>query len=118
MNGSGRSLPRFVPTLTEVVSPATVTHARSGGASATDRPEPDVQSDVDANVQAIAQQAQRQIQVMIDQKLNAARGEMLLAVHGALSQAWDDLRRALNADLEGLIQQAVLQAIQTDKQKK
>lgn len=103
MNNIPKPPPRFVPTLTEVVDPAGLSHLPHQSL-------PDVQ--------ALVRQVQHQMQPLIEQKLNTELEGMVHAVHVTLSQRWDELSSQLQAEINTRIEQAVADALKLRKSQK
>jgi hypothetical protein len=88
-----RSLPRFIPTLTEVVDPASLN-------STARQAKPDVEALID--------QVQRQVQPIFERRL---QDEFERLVRSLVTRQWDDVRTKLQAEMDMFVRQAVLDAI-------
>lgn len=96
MTSPARPLPRFIPTLTEVVDPASLN-------STARQTKPDVEALID--------QVQRQVQPIFERRLQE---EFERLVRSLVAKQWDDVRTRLQAEMDMFVRQAVLDAI--DKQ--
>lgn len=103
MNHSPKSPPRFVPTLTEVVDPASLPH---------------LSVQISPDVQALVRQVQQQIQPLLEQKLNAELESLVHAVHATISERWDESVAQLQAEINNSIEQAIVDAMQAAKTQK
>jgi len=85
-----RQVPRFIPTLTEVVEPASL---RVTGISATE-----------AQRQAMVDQLRRLLQPVLERRLQEECDQL---VRQLVTQPWEGIRRQLRQELEDAVQQAV-----------
>jgi len=88
-----RPLPRFIPTLTEVVDPASLN-------STARLAKPDVETLID--------QVQRQVQPIFERRLQE---EFERLVRSLVARQWDDVRTKLQAEMDMFVRQAVLDAL-------
>jgi len=89
MSTDPRHVPRFIPTLTEVVDPATLDYGSR-------RPAPDVQALVEA--------VRCQLRPAFERRLQQ---EYERLVKSLVTEPWDDISRRLHGEMEQLIAQAV-----------
>ena len=93
MNSPNRQLPRFIPTLTEVVDPASLaTTARQS--------KPDVE--------ALIAQVQRQVQPIFERRLQE---EFDRLVRTLVARQWDDVSTKLQVEVDMFVRQAVIDAL-------
>jgi hypothetical protein len=88
-----RPLPRFIPTLTEVVDPASLN-------STARQAKPDIE--------ALINQVQRQVQPIFERRLQE---EFERLVRSLVARQWDDVRTKLQAEMDMFVRQAVLDAL-------
>jgi len=88
-----RPLPRFIPTLTEVVDPASLN-------STARLAKPDVETLID--------QVQCQVQPIFERRLQE---EFERLVRSLVARQWDDVRTKLQAEMDMFVRQAVLDAL-------
>ena len=93
MTSPSRPLPRFIPTLTEVVDPASLN-------STARLAKPDVETLID--------QVQRQVQPIFERRLQE---EFERLVRSLVARQWDDVRTKLQAEMDMFVRQAVLDAL-------
>lgn len=93
MTSPARPLPRFIPTLTEVVDPASLTST-----ARQTKPE----------VEALIDQVQRQVQPIFERRLQE---EFERLVRSLVARQWDDVRTRLQAEMDMFVRQAVLDAL-------
>ena len=93
MTCPSRPLPRFIPTLTEVVDPASLN-------STARLAKPDVETLID--------QVQRQVQPIFERRLQE---EFERLVRSLVARQWDDVRTKLQAEMDMFVRQAVLDAL-------
>jgi len=91
-----RPLPRFIPTLTEVVDPASLN-------STARLAKPEVETLID--------QVQRQVQPIFERRLQE---EFERLVRSLVAKQWDDVRARLQNEMDMMVRQSVLDAL--DKQ--
>ena len=96
MTSPTRPLPRFIPTLTEVVDPASLSSTARLA-----RPE----------VETLIDQVQRQVQPIFERRLQE---EFERLVRSLVAKQWDEVRARLQNEMDMLIRQSVLDAL--DKQ--
>lgn len=93
MSQTPRPPPRFVPTLTEVVNPASLNRSSS-------TPEPDVQTVIDL--------VQRQTQPIFERRLQE---ELDRLVRAMVAKQWADLSSRLQDEMDMFVRQAVADAL-------
>lgn len=93
MTSPTRPLPRFIPTLTEVVDPASLN-------STARQTKPDVEALID--------QVQRQVQPIFERRLQE---EFERLVRSLVARQWDDVRTRLQSEMDMFVRQAVLDAL-------
>lgn len=93
MTSPARPLPRFIPTLTEVVDPASLN-------STVRQTKPEVEALID--------QVQRQVQPIFERRLQE---EFERLVRSLVARQWDDVRTRLQAEMDMFVRQAVLDAL-------
>jgi hypothetical protein len=93
MNTPPRNLPRFVPTLTEVVDPATLT-------SVATRTKPDVESMIDM--------VKRQVQPIFERRLQE---EIDRLVRTMVARQVSDVSARLQDEMDMFVRQAVIDAL-------
>lgn len=93
MNSPTRPLPRFIPTLTEVVDPASL-----NSTARQTKPE----------VEALIDQVQHQVQPIFERRLQE---EFERLVRSLVARQWDDVRTRLQAEMDMFVRQAVLDAL-------
>jgi len=93
MTTSNRPLPRFIPTLTEVVDPASLN-------STARQTKPDVE--------ALIGQVQRQVQPIFERRLQE---EFERLVRALVAKQWDDISVKLQAEMDMFVRQAVVDAL-------
>lgn len=92
MNTPHRQLPRFIPTLTEVVDPASLN-------STARQTRPDVE--------ALIERVQRQVQPIFERRLQE---EFERLVRTLVARHWDDISSKLQAEMDMFVRQAVIDA--------
>lgn len=97
MTTANRPLPRFIPTLTEVVDPASLN-------STARQTKPDVE--------AMIGQVQRQVQPIFERRLQE---EFERLVRALVTKQWDDTRMKLQAEMDMFVRQAVIDALANKK---
>jgi hypothetical protein len=100
MNDSPRVPPRFVPTLTDVVSPERLNRTSSA-------PEPDVQSLINL--------VRRQTQPIFERRLQEELDRM---VRTMVARQWADLSARLQDEMDMFVRQAVIDALAEQSNKK
>lgn len=98
MTTSGRPHPRFIPTLTEVVDPASLN-------STARQTKPDVE--------AMIGRVQRQVQPIFERRLN---DEFERLVRALVAKQWDDIHIKLQAEMDMFVRQAVVDALASQNQ--
>lgn len=98
MTTSNRPLPRFIPTLTEVVDPASLN-------STARQTKPDVEAMID--------QVQRQVQPIFERRLQE---EFERLVRVLVAKQWDDISVKLQAEMDMFLRQAVIDALASQNQ--
>lgn len=98
MTTSNRPHPRFIPTLTEVVDPASLN-------STARQAKPDVV--------AIISQVQRQVQPIFERRLQQ---ELEHLVRVLVAKQWDDISVKLQAEMDMFLRQAVVDALASQNQ--
>ncbi|OQW89422.1 MAG: hypothetical protein BWK72_05760 [Rhodoferax ferrireducens] len=93
MNTPSRQLPRFIPTLTEVVDPASLN-------STARQTKPDVE--------ALIGRVQRQVQPIFERRLQE---EFERLVRTLVARQWDDVSGKLQAEMDMFVRQAVIDAL-------
>lgn len=93
MNTPSRQLPRFIPTLTEVVDPASLN-------STARQTKPDVE--------ALIGRVQRQVQPIFERRLQE---EFERLVRTLVARQWDDVSGRLQAEMDMFVRQAVIDAL-------
>ena len=93
MNSSTRQLPRFIPTLTEVVDPASLN-------STARQTKPDVDALID--------RVQQQVQPIFERRLQEEFERM---VRHQVSKQWSDISAKLQFEMELFVRQAVIDAL-------
>ncbi|MDD2882740.1 MAG: hypothetical protein PHQ58_20165 [Rhodoferax sp.] len=93
MNNTPRPPPRFVPTLTEVVDPASLSRLAPN-------PQPDVQ--------AVINLVQRQIQPIFERRLQE---ELDRLIRTMVAKQWSDLSARLQDEMDMFVRQAVADAL-------
>ncbi|OIN91610.1 MAG: hypothetical protein AUJ20_10290 [Comamonadaceae bacterium CG1_02_60_18] len=86
-------VPRFIPTLTEVVDPASLQNV-------VDRPQSDLQ--------ALVQQVQRDLQPMLERRLQEEFEQFQRTV---LVEQWHAMRKRLQQDLDDMVRQAIAHGV-------
>lgn len=89
MSNEPRRMPRFIPTLTEVVDPATLNYGP-------DRPTPDVQALVD--------EVQRRVRPAFERRLQQ---EYERLVRILVTEPWDEISHRLQSEMDGFVQRTV-----------
>jgi hypothetical protein len=97
VNAPTRPLPRFIPTLTEVVDPASL-----NSTARQTKPE----------VEALIDQVQRQVQPIFERRLQE---EFERLVRSLVARQWDDVRTRLQAEMDMFVRQAVLDTLGKQK---
>lgn len=100
MNPAQRPQPRFVPTLTEVVDPASLTRTAS-------HQQPQVQMIVDQVLQQIKPIFERRMQEEMDRVMRAM-----------VAKQWSDLSTKLQDEMELFVRQAVLDVLSEQREYK
>jgi len=90
-----KHVPRFIPTLTEVVDPTSFQNV-------VDRAQPDLL--------ALVQQVQRELQPMLERRLQAEFEQFQRTV---LAEQWQALRLRLQQDLDEMVCQAIAHGVAT-----
>lgn len=93
MNTPTRQLPRFIPTLTEVVDPASLN-------STARQTKPDVE--------ALIERVQQQIQPVFERRLQE---EFERVVRVQLARQWSDISTKLQAEMDMFVRQAVIDVL-------
>jgi len=93
MNSPPKNLPRFIPTLTEVVDPASLT-----GLARPSRPD----------VEALITLVQQQIQPIFERRLQE---EFDRLVRATVARQWADISARLKDEMDMFVRQAVMDAI-------
>lgn len=93
MNSPTRQLPRFIPTLTEVVDPNSLN-------STARQTQP--------TVDALIERVQQQIQPIFERRLQE---EFERVVRTQLARQWNDISTKMQAEMEMFIRQAVIDAL-------
>lgn len=88
-----RNIPRFIPTLTEVVDPASLI-----GLAVTSKPD----------VEAMVKQVQLQVQPVFERRLQE---EFDRLVRASVSGQWADMSARLQSEMDMFVRQAVLDAM-------
>jgi len=83
-------MPRFIPTLTEVVDPAKLKYG-------SDRPEPDVM--------ALVEEVQRQVRPTFERRMQQ---EYERLVRSLVAEPWGDISRRLQSEMDDFVRQSVL----------
>jgi len=100
MNNVPRPPPRFVPTLTEVVDPASLSRLPPS-------PQPDVQAVIDL--------VQRQVRPIFERRLQA---ELDRLIRTMIAKQWSDLSTKLQDEMDMFVRQAVADALSEQSQGK
>ena len=100
MKSSTKNLPRFVPTLTEVVDPASLT-----GLAVAAKPD----------VEALISLVQRQIQPIFERRLQDEFDRLMRA---SISKQWADVSNRLQDEMDMFVRQAVIDAVGNSEQAK
>lgn len=95
MSTAPKNLPRFIPTLTEVVDPASLTSL-----TVTSRPD----------VEAMVTLVQQQIQPIFERRLQE---ELDRLVRASVARQWADISTRLQDEMDMFVRQAVIDAIGT-----
>ena len=98
MTTSHRPHPRFIPTLTEVVDPASL--------NSTAR-------QITPDVDAIISQVQRQVKPIFERRL---QDEFENLVRVLVAKQWDEISVKLQAEMDMFLQQAVIDALASQTQ--
>ncbi|MCW2313041.1 hypothetical protein [Rhodoferax antarcticus] len=98
MTTTNRPHPRFIPTLTEVVDPASLN-------STARQTKPDVE--------AIISQVQRQVQPIFERRLQQ---ELEHLVRVLVAKHWDDISVKLQTEMDMFLRQAVVDALASQNQ--
>lgn len=85
-----KHVPRFIPTLTEIVDPTSIQ-------SLVDRPAPDLQT--------LVQQVQRELQPMLERRLQQEFEQFQRSV---LAEQWQAMRLRLQQDMDEMVRQAIV----------
>ncbi len=93
MNAPNRNLPRFIPTLTEVVDPASLT-----GTAFVARPD----------VEAVIALVRQQIQPIFERRLQE---EFDRLVRATVARQWADISARLQDEMDMFVRQAVIDAV-------
>lgn len=93
MNLPPRKLPRFVPTLTEVVDPASLT-------SIAIKSKPDIEAMID--------RVQRQVRPIFERRLEEEFDRMVRAM---VARQWADISTRLQDEMDMFVRQAVIDAL-------
>ena len=93
MNSLPKNLPRFIPTLTEVVDPAVLT-----GMAAASKPD----------VEALITLVQQQLQPIFERRL---REEFDRLVRATAARQWTDISARLQVEMDKIMRQAVIDAV-------
>lgn len=93
MNTPTRQLPRFIPTLTEVVDPNSLN-------STARQTKPDVE--------ALTERVQQQILPIFERRLQE---EFDRVVRAQLARQWSDISTKMQAEMDMLIRQAIIDAL-------
>jgi len=93
MNSPTRQLPRFIPTLTEVVDPSSLN-------STARQTKPDVE--------ALIEQVQQQIQPIFERRLQE---EFERVVRMQLARQWSDISTKMQAEMDMFVRQAVIDSL-------
>ena len=96
MTTSNRPLPRFIPTLTEVVDPASL-----NSTARQTKPE----------VEAMFERVQRQLQPIFERRL---QDEFERLVRVLVAKQWDDISVKLQAEMDMFLRQAVVDAMTSE----
>ena len=97
MTAPNRPLPRFIPTLTEVVDPASLN-------STARQTKPDVE--------ALISRVQQQVQPIFERRL---QDEFERLVRTLVARQWDDISGKLQAEMDMFVRQAVVDALASQK---
>ena len=97
MTVPNRPLPRFIPTLTEVVDPASLN-------STARQTKPDVE--------ALISRVQQQVQPIFERRL---QDEFERLVRTLVARQWDDISGKLQAEMDMFVRQAVVDALASQK---
>ncbi len=100
MNNVPRLPPRFVPTLTEVVDPASLSRLAPS-------PQPDVQAVIDL--------VQRQVRPIFERRL---QDELDRLIRTLVAKQWSDLSAKLQDEMDMFVRQAVVDALSDQTQGK
>ncbi|MBB1073595.1 hypothetical protein HUU62_04125 [Rhodoferax sp. 4810] len=93
MSTSNRPLPRFIPTLTEVVDPASLN-------STAKQTKPDVE--------AMIARVQQQVQPIFERRLQEEFDRLVRAM---VAKQWDDISTKLQGEMDMFLRQAVVDAL-------
>jgi hypothetical protein len=93
MNSNSRQLPRFIPTLTEVVDPASLN-------STARQTKPDVD--------VLINQVQRQVRPIFERRLQE---EFERVVRTQVAKHWTDISAKLQTEMDMFVRQAVIDAL-------
>ncbi len=93
MNSASRNLPRFIPTLTEVVDPASLT-----GTAFASKPD----------VEAVIALVRQQIQPIFERRLQE---EFDRLVRATVVRQWADISSRLQDEMDMFVRQAVIDAV-------
>lgn len=93
MSTSNRPLPRFIPTLTEVVDPASLN-------STAKQTKPDVE--------AMIARVQQQVQPIFERRLQEEFDRLVRAL---VAKQWDDISTKLQGEMDMFLRQAVVDAL-------
>lgn len=99
MSDAPKFPPRFVPTLTEVVDPASL------GRLIPKAPADDLPPD---DLQGVIELVQRQIQPIFERRLEEELGHL---VRTMIASQWSDLRERLEDEMDMFVRQAVADAL-------
>jgi hypothetical protein len=97
MNSPSRDLPRFIPTLTEVVDPATLTRLPS-------KSKPDVEALIDL--------VRHQVQPIFERRLQE---EFDRLVRTMVARQWADMSSRLQDEMDMFVRQAVIDALEENR---
>ncbi len=93
MSASNRPLPRFIPTLTEVVDPASLN-------STARQTKPDVE--------AMIARVQQQVQPIFERRLQEEFDRLVRAL---VAKQWDDISTKLQGEMDMFLRQSVVDAL-------
>jgi alpha-galactosidase/6-phospho-beta-glucosidase family protein len=97
MSGPTSHLPRFIPTLTEIVDPADLTG---------------VPASLDTELESMMRRVQRQVQPIFERRLQQELDQL---VRTTIAMQWVDVRAGLQDEMDRLVRQVVTDELSQKK---